>query len=358
MVKNTEHKIKTQNISLSTNEKLDFIGNLYTLLSAGIPILESVDSLLEDAKGNQKKVLEVLRNDLMEGKHIYLSLSKFPKAFDKVTVNLLKASEEAGTLDVTLKDLKENIRKDSEFSDKIKSALTYPILIVIVFAGVLLMILTFVVPKISTVFMRLKVDLPMPTKVMIFTSNLLMQYTLPSIIGVILFSAGLIYFYKRNKKLFINFVSSFPIISSLIRLIDLTRFSRSLFLLLNSGIPITSALELTQDVVVRKDIQKAIIHSKESVLAGKKLSEGFKDSKKILPAILIKITEAGEKTGSLDKSMQDISDYLDYQVTGTLKTVTTLLEPIMLVFVGVMVGAMMLAIIAPIYGMIGQVGGR
>jgi len=115
---------------------------------------------------------------------------------------------------------------------------------------------------------------------------------------------------------------------------------------------------VTEEVVVKKDIEKAIVHAKDAVLSGKKLSEGFKASKKIIPGIIIKITEAGEKTGSLDKSMQDISEYLDYEVSGTLKTVTTLLEPIMLVFVGVLVGAMMLSIIAPIYGLISQVGAR
>lgn len=350
--------MKTERTSLSNNEKVDLVGNLSTLLSAGIPILEAVESLLEDSKGNLKKILQTLRNDLMEGKHVYASFSKFPRAFDKVTVNLLKAAEEAGALDVTLKDLKDIIRKEMEFTDKVKSALTYPILIIIVFAGVLLMILTFVVPKISTVFMRLKVDLPLPTKIMIVASNFLLQYTLHAIVAAVILFVGCLMLYRTQKKLFINLISSLPLISNLINLIDLTRFSRSLFLLLNAGIPITSALELTQEVVAKKSIEKAIIHAKEAVLSGKKLSEGFKGSKKIIPGIFIKITEAGEKTGSLDKSMQDISEYLDYQVTGTLKTVTTLLEPIMLVFVGVLVGAMMLAIIAPIYGLISQVGAR
>ena len=137
----------------------------------------------------------------------------------------------------------------------------------------------------------------------------------------------------------------------------MTRFTRSLFLLLNAGIPITNALELTEEIVIKKDVAKAITHAKESVIAGKKLSEGFKDYKQVFPNIVLKITEAGEKSGSLDKSMQEASDYLDYQVSNSIKLVTALIEPIMLVGVGGMVGGMMLAIIAPIYGLIGQVGG-
>lgn len=347
-----------KNIHLSTSEKLGFIGNLSTMLTAGISILEIVDSLLEDSKGNQKKILDVLHADLEQGNHISTSFEKFPNVFDKITINLIKASEEAGTLDITLKDLKENIKKDTEFRDKIKGALTYPVLIIFVFIGVLVMILTVVVPKISTVFSRLSVTLPLPTKILIFLSNLLVKYTIPSLAVIAIFIFIMVVLYRSQKKLLFRLLFSLPLVSELAKEIDLTRFSRSLFLLLNAGIPITSALELTEEVVMKRDVSKAILHCKEIVFSGKKLSEGLKDAKHIFPSIMIKITEAGEKSGSLDKSMQDASEYLDYQVSGTLRTLTTLLEPIMLVVVGVMIGGMMLAIIAPIYGLIGQVGPR
>jgi type IV pilus assembly protein PilC len=149
-----------------------------------------------------------------------------------------------------------------------------------------------------------------------------------------------------------------PVVSLLAQQIDLTRFTRSLYLLLSAGLPITVALELTQDVVLKKNIYNAIKHTKTVVFSGKKLSQGLKDNKKVIPSIMIKIIEAGERSGSLDKSMLDVSEYLDYQVSNTLKTLTALLEPIMLVGVGVMVGGMMMAIIAPIYQMIGSVGTR
>src|SRR3990167_7357411 len=125
--------IKTENISLSNNDKFGMLSDLGTMLSAGIPLLESVEALLEDAKGNQKKFLEVLREDLTQGKHVYFTFSKFPNVFTRVVSSIVKASEEAGTLDVALKDLKENLKKDMEFSDKIKSALAYPLFIVFVF---------------------------------------------------------------------------------------------------------------------------------------------------------------------------------------------------------------------------------
>ncbi len=348
--------MNTKRITLSANDKKTLVGNFATMLSAGISILEAVDSLLEDAKGNQKKVLEVLRDDLMQGQHVHEAFGKFPKVFDKVTVNIIKASEEAGNLDETLKDLTNNIQKEMEFSDKIKSAVMYPLLISVVFVGVLLMILIVVVPKISTVFLRLKVPLPLPTRVLIFISGLLINNTIFFVGGLALFVGILVFIYRTNKQIIFGFLFKLPVVSELVKEIDLTRFCRSFYHLLSSGIPINAALELCQDVVMRKDIAETIANSREMVLSGKRLSEGFKAHKGIMPTIMIKMIEAGEKTGTLDKSLQEISEHLDYQVSSTLKILTALLEPIMLVAVGVMIGGMMLAIIAPIYGLIGQVG--
>ncbi|OGH17858.1 MAG: hypothetical protein A3C22_03280 [Candidatus Levybacteria bacterium RIFCSPHIGHO2_02_FULL_37_10] len=350
--------MKTENISLSNNDKLSILSDLGTMLSAGIPLLESVDALLEDSKGNQKKFLEILKADLIQGKHVYFTFSKFPNIFSRVVASIVRASEEAGTLDVTLKDVKENLKKDMEFSDKIKSALIYPLFIVFVFLAVLLMILVVVVPKISSVFARLKVDLPLPTQILIAMSNALLSQTIPVVLGITVFSFAVIFVYKTQKKFLLNLIFKFPILSELAKDIDLTKFSRNLYLLLNAGIPITSALELTENVVVSRRVEMGIRHAKEAVIAGHKLSEGFKNNKQVFPSIAIRITEAGERSGSLDKSMLEISEFLDYQVSAKLKTATSLLEPILLVVIGGLVGGMMLAIIAPIYGLIGQVGGR
>jgi type II secretory pathway component PulF len=348
----------TEKISISNTEKLGLVGSLATMLTAGIPILDVVNSLREDSKGNQRKILDYMLEDLMQGKHIYLTFSRFPQVFDSVTVNVIKASEEAGTLEVALKDLKQTIQKDMEFSDRIRSALVYPVFIVGIFIAVLLMILVVVIPKISTVFSRLRVDLPLPTKVLIFSSNLLVHHTMEFLVGTGIVIGIFIVLYRSRKAAFLDFLYTLPLISTLVQQIDITRFSRSLHLLLSSGLPITGALELSEHVVVNRKTARVIAHSREEVLAGKSLSAGFREAKGYIPTIMIKLMESGEKTGSLERSMQDISEYFDYQVTTTLKTLTALLEPIMLVMVGVCVGGMMLAIIGPIYGMIGQVGAR
>lgn len=243
-----------------------------------------------------------------------------------------------------------------EFSDKVRSAMVYPMFIVLVFIGVLTMILVVVVPKISDVFLRLRVDLPLPTQILIFLSNLVVKNTAIFLPGLIAVIVGFIFLYRQQKTLILNILYSLPLVSQLVDEIDIVRFSRSLHLLLSSGLPITAALELSEDVVNKRKTAEIIRRSKDMVLSGKKLSEGFRTGHGAIPTIMIKLMEAGEKTGTLEKSMQDISEYFDYQVSTTLKTLTALLEPIMLVVVGVLVGGMMMAIIAPVYGLIGQVG--
>src|SRR5205814_116660 len=158
------------------------ISNLHTMLASGIPILETVESLLEDAKGGQKKLLMSMREDLGQGQHMYITFAKFPKIFDKVTVSIIKSSEESGTLDTALEDLKISIRKEIEFNDKIRSALIYPVFILIIFILVMIVILVVVIPQIATVFTQLNVPLPLPTKIMIFLSHALLTYTIPIIV--------------------------------------------------------------------------------------------------------------------------------------------------------------------------------
>lgn len=349
---------KLENVTLSANEKISLISNLSTMLSAGIPILEVVDSLLDGAKNSQLIVLQTLRDDISQGQHVYTTFTKFPKVFDKVTVQIVHASEEAGTLEATLRDLQQDIKRQTEFTDKVRSALVYPVFISVVFLGVLLLMLTFVIPRISSVFLKLHVVLPLPTKILITVSQTMLQYKLASFAFIFLFSLLMWYVVKKKKSFLMRILSALPVINDLVKQIDLTKFSRSLYLLLNAGIPITSALELTEEVVTRKDLKKIILHCKEIVIGGKRLSEGFAEAKNIIPHIMIKITEAGERSGSLEKSMEEISEYLDYQVSIKLKTITALIEPIMLVVVGLLVGGMMLAIIAPIYSLISQISAR
>ena len=348
----------TSNIRLSSSDRISLLGNMSTLLASGIPILDTVSSISEDSKGNLKIILEALKEDLKQGKSIAMSFSRFPAAFDKVTVNLIKAAEGAGTLDTTLKDLRDYTQKEIEFMDKVKFALIYPTLILILFTAVLLVILVVVIPKIALVFSRLKVTLPLPTRILIFFSNLLLHNTVWVAGGAVLVAAGIFLLYRYKRDTILGLVFSLPLISTLVRDIDFTRFSRSLYLLLGSGVPITTALGLATDVIVHHQTAILFTQAREMVAAGNRFSEGMRKAKSSVPTIMIRLIEAGEKSGTLEKALADVANSLDYQVSNRLKAITTLIEPILLIIVGISVGGMMMAIITPIYGLISQVGSR
>src|SRR3989304_1676308 len=346
------------NVSLSTQGKLSLITGLSTLIASGIPILEAVDSLMEESKENTKKILLQLKEDLNQGKTISESFARFPRSFDPATVNLIKAAEEAGTLDTSLKDLIQSIKKDAEFMGQVRSALAYPILVVIVLVAVLGLNLFFVIPRVADVFARLKIPTPLPTRILLTTSKIITTYTIPTIVTGAFGSILIFFGVRANSKFFINLISALPIIDKLILEIDLTRFTRSMALLLKSGIPITDALEFSQDVVFKGEFRNLIGEAVKAVSSGKKLSEGLKKTKKLIPNFMLRIIEAAESNGTLEKSMQDLSEQFNDRVSTRIKTLTTLIEPLLLIIVGRMVGGIMLSIIAPIYNLIGNIRGR
>lgn len=343
-------------LRLASEEKIGLISNLSTMLQAGIPIADTVTALLEEAKGNQKKILISLQEDITAGKQISESFAQFPYVFDKVTVNLLKAAEEAGTLEATLRDLQKNILQEREFSDKVKSAMFYPAVVMVIFVGVLLSMLLVVIPRISQVFSRLNVELPLPTKVLIFLSNAIIQNWLLVSVSVALLVAVVVILFNTKRELVLGFVFGFPGVSKLVTQIDITRFSRSLNLLLASGIPITTSLELAQEVILKKEVAQLVLRAREQAQAGHPFSAGLRSKKNIFPSMMIKLMEVGERSGTLEEAMLNVSEHMDYTVSKSIKKLTALLEPLMLVLVGLAVGGMMLSIIAPIYGLIGQVG--
>ncbi len=344
--------------AISQTEKLALVSDLSVMIAAGIPILEAVESLLEDAKGATREFLLVLEQDLKQGMSLSATFAKFPQSFDPVFISLIKAGESSGTLEVTLKNLTVAIKKEIEFSEKFKAALAYPLLVLLIFAAVLIIILTFVVPKIAQVFSRIEVDLPPPTKILIATSDWLIEFAPLVIIAFCLIAIALYGFYRVNKRFFLRLVFWLPFVSQLGKYLDLARFSGSLFLLLSSGIPIVESLNLSRQVILNKRLAKALKKAEQAVIEGERLAIGLKQEKKIVPALMIRLIDAGERSGSLDKSMAEINEYYVNQAANSLKIITQLIEPILLVIIGLVVGGTLLAIVAPIYQLIGQIKAR
>lgn len=343
---------------INGKEKLSFIENLGTMLGSGIPILEALTSLEEESKGNLKKLYSNIYKDISQGTPLSDSVSKFERGFDPVTINLIKAAEQSGNLDSALNDLAEHIKKDMEFLSKVKSALAYPMLVVGLFTFVFTVILVYVIPRIDDIFSRLKVVMPWPTKVMISMSRFLLANYLYVIAFIIVFALTSWLLYRIKRSFFINLLFSFPFISKLGIEIDIARVSKSLGLLLASGITITKAMELTESVVSRKKVLNAIKLARQSVEGGNPLSDGLKKSKGAFPNLAILVIKAGEKSGTLEQSFKKLADTYELQVSNTLKNITTMLEPVMLILIGFLVGGIMLSIIAPIYQLIGNIKAR
>jgi type II secretory pathway component PulF len=219
----------------------------------------------------------------------------------------------------------------------------------------MLVMLLFVMPRISTVFNRLKADLPLPTKLMIYASDFLINYWYMVILALVFLIALIAIIMRYKKQGVLSFFYSFPIISDLVRQVDGARFSRNMYLLLNSGLPIVTALELSQEVMNKKEMRELVENSRQMVIGGKRFSEGLHSKKKLMSGMTIKLIEVGERSGTLNQSMKDIAETLDYEVTKNLQKATAMLEPIMLIFVGLVVGGMMMSIIGPIYGLISGV---
>lgn len=342
-------------LRLSSKERLSIFTDLSTMLTAGIPILEAIESLVPDAKGHVKKVLIVLKNSLYNGEPLSRSLAKMPKAFDPVSVNLVRSAEAGGTLETTLHDIVQATKKETAFSDQLRATMIYPLFVMVIFLGIVILMLTFVIPRVAKVFSSLKVNMPWITKDMIKMSTVFMAHWIIIIvclfIGVVLISVLI----RTHKRVIFRLLLSLPMLKQLGINIDLTRFTRSFGLLMRAGVPIVEALELSEHVVQKKAIIEVIHQMRIDIAAGRPLATSLRKPKSIIPPIMSRSIKTAETSGTLNQTLQNLTEYFDDQVTESLKIVSSLIEPVLIILVGIMVGGLMIAIIAPIYNMISQI---
>jgi type IV pilus assembly protein PilC len=271
-----------------------------------------------------------------------------------VTVSLIKAAEEGGNLDASLHELALNMKRQAAFRDRLRSSMIYPAFIMVLFSGILVLILLFVVPRISKVFVGLRLSLPLPTRVLISASNFLLHNYKYLIAGVIITVIVAALIYHSRKREVLGALMKLPYLRKLSIQIDLARFTHSMSQLLRAGIPIVDALNYSQRVIINKKVVKVVEECKELVENGRPLSDGLENHRDIMPVMMRQLVSAGERTGGLDSAMEELSHHFEQKVRRSLKTFTTLLEPVTLLMIGVMVGGMMLAIMAPMYSMMNK----
>lgn len=255
-------------IRLKDTEKLDFITNMQTFVASGVPLLEGIETLEQEAHHSTQRLLTHLKGDISEGRTIADSLENTEGAFNTVIINLIRSAELSGTLEQTLESIKEYIKETMEFKARILAALMYPMVIMGVFVLVFGVILFFVIPRVAQVFAKLKLELPITTRALIFLSHFVTTNTVLffAIVAALIGLVVAFYYYKKTQL--IEFISTLPGIATLTRTIDLSRLTKSLGLLLQSGIPIVTAIEYIENEMYSKSIKEALAKTKTFVLDG------------------------------------------------------------------------------------------
>ena len=349
---------KLDRLRLSSKERLSLFSDLSTMLEAGISILEAVESLESNSKGNLRRTLQVMHEALTNGESLADAMESLPAAFDPITINLVRAAEAGGTLEETLHNIVLTTKKELAFSDQLRTTMIYPAFVMAVFLGILLLMLTFVIPRVAKVFSTLPVHLSAITRFVFSSSSFFLDHWLFITSGLViaLFIAG--YLVSINRRAVIGFILSLPLLNTLGRNIDFARFTRSFGLMMHAGVPIDEALALSKRVVQKKQIIAVVQLMQDNMQSGAPLSAGLRDTDGLVPPLMSRSMETAEKSGTLDETLQNLTEYFDEQVTQSLKVIGSLVEPVLLVVVGVLVGTLMITIIGPIYGLISQISSK
>lgn len=337
-------------------EIVTFTRQLSTMITAGLSLPQSL-TILQNQTNNAKfkeVIADVLRN-VEGGMSLADAMKKHPGAFSAIYVSLVRAGETAGVLDNVLARLADNLEKDREFRSKTRGALVYPAIIVVAMVLVVVVMMVFVVPKLLGLYKEFNAKLPLPTRILIFTSNVMRKFWYLAAIGLF----GLSFFIRRvrqtpfGKRKFDALVLKLPVFGKLRRNILLTEFSRTLGLMIGAGIPIIESLKVVSDAMGNAVYEDEIIKVTTAVERGFPLSIPVSQAK-IFPPILGQMIKTGEETGKLDEVLFKVSAYFESEAENGVKNLTTAIEPIILIVLAVGVAFLIVAVILPIYQITSQ----
>ena len=346
--------------TLPFNEKLAVVESLGVMLEAGIPILDALDSIEEDSTNPKTiMVVQLIRDSIQKGRSLAESFSQFPNIFDDILINTVKAGEESGSLDKVLKELTDNLRRAEEIKSDVRGAMIYPAIVFVVLFFVLVILLGFVIPRVAEIFERLNIPKPLATQILLSTSTIFSQYFLFFMGLMVIIVLLFIYLIskRRLRKRLLTASFRLPVFGTILRYLDLARFSGTLSLLLSAGIPIIRAVETSAAVVVNRKTLSELTEITHSLTEGNSLSESMRKYK-TFPTLMTRIISTGEKTGNLDQVLGEVSAHYHSKLRRQVKVLSTSLEPILIVIIGIIVGLAILAISAPMYQLSGQISPR
>jgi len=339
-------------------ELVIFTRQLATMINAGVPIVQSLD-ILRDQTGNItfKKTLREVREDVKAGKTLSESLSRHPKIFDELIVSLTRAGETSGALDVIMNRLADYLEKVMALKRKIKGAMVYPIAVISFAIIVVMVMLVYVIPIFANMFKDAGLKLPLPTLIVINISTALRSYIHWIVIGFILlaFIIARIRKTERGRLATDRLLLRIPVIGELIRKASIARMCRTLSTLLGNGVPILDSIQIVARVAGNRVIERAILYAREEVARGRGLADPVEETR-VFPLIVPRMIAVGETTGALDQMLGKVADFFEDEVDRTVEALTSLLEPLFIIVLGVIIGGLLVAMYLPIF-QIGQVIG-
>ncbi len=336
---------------VTSRDMVVFSRQFSTMINAGVPILQSLQVMCEQTENKKlRRKLYEIKNDIEGGASLYDGLNKHKDVFDDLYTNMVDAGETGGVLDVVLDRLAQYIEKAAKLKAKVKSAMIYPGVIITVAVGVIAIILIFVIPTFEQMFADFGGALPLPTQIVINLSRFVKGNFIYIFFAAVAAFIAFRFFYRweRGKILVDYWVLFLPVFGPLLRKVAVARFSRTLSTMISSGVPILSALDIVSRTSGNKTVELGVLEAKRSIAEGQTLAEPL-DETGIFPPMVIHMISIGETTGALDNMLGKIADFYDDEVDVAVETLTSLMEPIMIVILGVIVGGLVVSMYLPIF---------
>ena len=339
-------KVKTGDIIL-------FARQFSTMIDAGLPIIQCLDILYaQQENATFKKMLRRIKDDVESGATLAEALKKFPKEFDDLFVNMIAAGEAGGILDTILRRLSAYMEKAARLKSKVKGAMTYPIVTLIIAGVVLSVILIFVIPVFEDMFADMGGQLPAFTQMVVKASNFAKKNVIYIVVGLILFIFAFKKFHstEKGRALIDKNLLRLPVFGDLIRKVAVSKFTRTMGTMLSSGVAILEALEIVAKTAGNKTIEKAIYSVRSDIAEGRTMADPLIESG-VFPSMVCQMIAVGESTGALDAMLEKIAIFYDEEVDQAVENLTALIEPFMLVFLGVTIGGLVIAMYLPVFKM-------
>lgn len=344
------HRIKTKHV-------MTFTRQLATLIDAGLPIMRSLAILREQVESIIfKEKITTMAKDIESGASLSDAMAKHSKVFDKLYVNMVRAGEIGGVLEAVLNKIAEFLEKRQAMIGKVKSAMMYPVVVMTMAGIIVAFILIKILPKFADIYGQLGAELPGLTLMLVDASNILIhQWWIPILIGVIL-----VVFFKQvnahpKSKYWLDRTKlKLPVFGDLFRKTSIVRFAGTLSTLINAGVPILQALDIVRDSSGNEVLARAVADVYQSVKDGETIHEplGYKEGKRIFPPLVVHMVAVGEETGAIDLMLQKVAEAYEREVDDTVNALTSILEPLMIVFLGILVGIIVVALYLPLFNIV------